>query len=550
MFLASFVIKSAVSFLMHGPFLFSDEACVILKASYLAEHLKLMPCNLISDAGAGDPFPLYSILISPIYYFLGKGFPAYYAVLILNSFLISSLVFPLYSIYEKFLNNWKYSISYSFLTIFLSEIVIFEKMLMTECLFIIINIWFLHFYINSFSTGKIKNKLISIFFAILGTMTRPFGFILILSLAVNEFIISKKKKKIILLIGLSILITLASLYALDPGIGGFIYNRLVSTLNWRNVSLLSESFISQLNSFTLASLTTPLLIFIMHIYEKDFVLLNRIRYFLLSFIALSFAISMQHLYGYLLDGIPLDLMTRYINVALIYIFIFFLIFTKRYKKIKIGYQNAIIIAAVILPLLFIKLTHIKFSQNLDLYAFLGLSNSVGDYTQSAVSSSFSGLNFFLIMTILVIVVNFLLLFLNKRKLILIIFSIFVFLNSAASIKWMDEYVKDDYPPTFELLKNSKYEILFIQKPGTSELSTSFWRQLSLTPHESYAINYYPAPVPKPRIPFPLTISKNLTINVPDVIVTYFDLDYLQIGPPFISLHLYAPKLTIRNEKKL
>lgn len=536
-FLVSFAIKVAVSFLMHGPFIFSDEACIVLKAVYFASHLRLEACNNISMAGAGDPFPLYSIIISPIYYFLERGMAAYYAILILNSLLVSSLVFPLYSIYGRFLKNNKIILTYTALTIFLSEIVIFEKMLMTECLFIVINVWFLYFYLNSFFERRWFNKLIAIFFAILAALTRPFGFITILAMVLNELILSKRKKIFfIFIVSLSAIIIF-----IHPILGSIAYNRLISILDWQNISLMFKAFINQLNSFTVASFAAPLFVFLIHIQEKGSPSLQKIRYFLLSFILLNFLISMQHIYGYYLQYLPMDLMTRYINVSLIFIFIFFLIFSTKYKSFKFNYKNILIMALPLLSLLFLKYENIKASQNLDMSPYFDSESTL---------THLSNTNFFFIIAIITSVAMLVLFFNHKRRLLIIIFSIYILAHSSMSVSWMIGYVNAERPPTFELLKNTDLDILFVQKTAESTMSNMFWSHATLTPYGVRGVVWVPDNDGKSKIQFPLRIEGRPLVNMPDIIVTDYDLDYLEIGPKYLVMKIYAPKLTARKFKNL
>ena len=71
-FLGVFAIKILFSFLMSGIFIYTDEFCVIQKAMYFIENFEIKHCIDVTGVNAANPFPLYSILISPIYLIINK----------------------------------------------------------------------------------------------------------------------------------------------------------------------------------------------------------------------------------------------------------------------------------------------------------------------------------------------------------------------------------------------------------------------------------------------------------------------------------------------
>jgi len=184
LFLIIFLIKSIISLYYQGIYFFSDEGCISKIGIHLANNFELKTCKEITNAPVGEPLPIYSILLSTVYLFF-RGIKSYHAILILNSFIIASLTFPLFSIIKKFIKNNKINFLIIFTTLFLPQIIIYEKTYMTETLFVVINIWFLYFYIKSFEKNKLRNKIFSLLLALLGTFTRPFGFIMILAMTTN-----------------------------------------------------------------------------------------------------------------------------------------------------------------------------------------------------------------------------------------------------------------------------------------------------------------------------------------------------------------------------
>lgn len=381
-FIGIAAIKVILSFFMNGPYIFSDEPCAIQRAVYFANNFKLESCANILELGSKSPHPLYSIFIAPIYLLTG-GTTAYYIVLALNSLLVSSLIYPLFSIFNKFLKNDKLAIFGSIIILFLPQIVVYEKMVMTESIFAVISIWFLHFYINSFDNNKKskRNKLLSVILGIMAALSRPFGFIFPIAIAINEFFLSQNRKMVALIyLPLAAILTAITLTILTP--------EAVTTFD-TNVALIDKellaSFVvvlqaikSQINSFTLATLLIPTIIFFTYIFKKDSKDLNNIKIFLLSIIILNFLISTNHIHSYFVQGLHPGMLTRYINISLIFIFIFAFIFIFKYKKFEFNKSNITIIAISVIALTIPEISHIKHTLNLDLSTFYDTTTSTKD----------------------------------------------------------------------------------------------------------------------------------------------------------------------------
>ena len=426
LFLTVLIIKVVASFFMNGPFIFADEACIIQTAKYFIHNFQFLKCHEITGIpDAGTPLQLYATIISPIFLFF-KGYSAYYAILVFNSLLFSSLVFPLFQIFKKFLKQENTVLLLTFVTLFLSQIFVYEKMLMTEGIFIVVNIWLLHFYLNS-------QKLAALIFAILASLIRPFGFMMVLAMLINEIIISKKNRKnILILTSLFIIITTLAIRIYNPEIPQAIYEKLITLNSREHWFLLFKAIKNQFNTYSLATFFIPLIIFINHIGEKDSKHLNQIRYFIVSLLAINFLISTQHIYGYFLEGNELQLNSRYTNISIIFIYIFSFIFLARYKflnKSKLHLYAGVTLLTLFL--LFDQATG-KPSQNIDLSVYYTVvqPNIQGDV------NFIKYINLYLLPLIGLLLI---LLLKNKRQLILKILIPLVLIHSAITFNWITKY---------------------------------------------------------------------------------------------------------------
>jgi len=420
LFLSIFSIKLVLSFLMNGTFIYIDEFCILQKGKYFIETFRLISCTDIIGTSASNPFPLYPILISPIYLFF-NGFNAYYAILILNSLIIASLVFPLYKIIKHFINkDW---LIYIFISIILFSASIFtlEKTVMTGTIFLVVGIWFIYFYLLSFIENKKRNKIISIILSILAIFTRPYGFIIPLSLIINELVLAKKKKRLILI--LSTLLFLS-------GIGFFVFSyiyfpehdlslKISNLMSPEGIKLFILAVKNQLINFILPLFFVVPIIFISFNFKKNLNDYKYIKYFLISFIILNFLISAQHMFGYYVGAAgsspsPLNFLTRYINLSLTYILLFSFIFIYKFGKFKLNSRNIIISTILLIPLLTLQFTSMKYALSLDIEIYKFLSTNIK--------------------TIILFLFLFSILLLNKKHLISLLIAILILINSLLSFQ--------------------------------------------------------------------------------------------------------------------
>ncbi|MBD3361133.1 hypothetical protein GF366_05030 [Candidatus Peregrinibacteria bacterium] len=475
--------KVIISLFMQGPFVFSDEACILLKAKHFAETLEIKKtCAELLQIPAGEPLPLYSIIISPLFLFL-KGTKAYHGILILNSLLISSLVFPLYSIFKKFLRNNKIIFLYILLILLLPQIVIYEKMLMTECLFIVINIWLLYFYLKSFERNKHSkiNKFAAILLSILATLTRPFGFIVPSALVINE-IIRNKNRKLLALVYIPLTVILISLILYKyPHFIDFINIKAKILQDPETLWGMLKAVKDQINSFTVTTFLAPLIIFFTYITKKDSKPLNDIKYYLIALISLNFIITaLLHSENYSINQLEIGLLTRYINISIILIFIFSLIFLQKYKKFRLKKLNSITLLLVFASLLFIQYKYVKHALNLDISIYYHTTAST-DSALEALSYNLVLVKQYLVIPLLTLYFVLLALFvLNKRKILTILLSITIFIHFIFSTLWIVNFSVFK-SPIFEYFRDKETNILFLGKADAiTSTSYNYWKILTLS----------------------------------------------------------------------
>ena len=364
-----FILQSIIVLLKNSPSIFPDEVCALKRAIYFAQHFSFETCENITLLPSGDPYPFYSAIISPVYWFT-YGLTAYKTILIFNALLISSLVFPLFKIFKRFIENNKTIFGGIFFILFLPQILVYGASTMTETVFIVINIWFLYFYLKSFDSSKPwLYKMISVLIAIFGAFSRPFGFIILLALIVNEIACNKnshKKKFILLLVSLTIALVSFAVLVGNAGIIEATYKKILglnSLDGWLNVG---KAIAEQINSFSIATFIVPVVLFFSRIGEDDSKDLASIRVFLISYIGLNFLISAQHIYGYFMVASDPGILTRYIQSSLVYIFMFSFIFFFRYKTLRLNGRTIVFTSMLLASLLlFFPTNGFKHSLNFD-----------------------------------------------------------------------------------------------------------------------------------------------------------------------------------------
>jgi hypothetical protein len=456
-FLTIFFLKSILSLFIGGMVIYPDESCFFLKAQNFAETFKITPCHELVEVQIGNPYPLYSILISIVFFFFENA-SAQKAIFIINAFLSSIIIFPIYKILFSQIKNKNKSLFYAGLLTLLPIITSYERLMMSETLFICLGIFSFYYYQKSLNTKKTKtrNKIISFFLSILATFTRPFGFILPLSLLINEIFLSKKKHLLIILtISISFIIALLT-EKFIPNARVEITEKILSLKNPGNFLIILKSLKNQINSLSIETLLIPSLFFFTYLFKKSRKLLiaqsdlfDKTKIFLISFISLNFIISAQHIYKYLLAGIELDLSSRYLNLSILFIFIFFFIIIQKIKELKL---SPIIFGIFTLPLFFLNFQFINHALNISLSPYY--KNLDGFILENHYFTYI-----FLPTTLILLALS---LFNKKHALKIGIISILLIQSTLISIWHIKYSIKELNSPEIQFFQNKKSDILFMK----------------------------------------------------------------------------------------
>jgi len=491
-------VKVISVFLIHGTTVFPDSACFVQRSILFAKSFKLTSCQKLTGFESGGEFPLYIFFLSP-FYLLFKGKMAYFAVLIAQAIFSASLIFPLFYIIKNFIKENKTALLISTVILFFSPIVSYEKMLMSEFLFIFVNIWFLFFYLRG-------NKLFFVLFAFLAAFIRPFGFIVILAMIINELILSKNKKKYFFLLFIGICSVFGLMYFWLPNIFSTLYAKLLFLLDFKNIAFLFRAISNQINSFTIALFFLPIPIFVSFFYVKDSKKWKNIRFFILTFIILNFLISTQHVLGYFIEGKELGLLTRYINMSIIYIVLFALIFMSRYKKLQNKKIVFIFIIICLLSFFFLEIVSER-AQNIEISGMFDYFSNLKNKSVFISSIKYPLFVLYLLFAFLIFKVR-LKILRNILIFALLFFSILNirFLSLASYNSSLVDYLID-YPAA---------KITYIISPH-NPLMPEYWNLLS---YSDYKIDY------KPNYDETQLIMSYDSIDS-DFIISFFEIDDLE-----------------------
>ncbi len=188
-FFALVAIKSVLTIPMQTPLVLADEAVY----DNIAQNI--LHGELFSDLLYCQTYPPgYSIFLSVVYLFSGDKTVIYHIMLIVNSVLTSSVIFPSYYLLKKYISQ-KQALLGSLLIAVLPAVTLYTFVLMSENLFIpltLFSIWFLHeaFEHNSIGWGFLAG--ISIFYLY---FTRETGLVFCIALfaALAFFIIGMER---------------------------------------------------------------------------------------------------------------------------------------------------------------------------------------------------------------------------------------------------------------------------------------------------------------------------------------------------------------------
>lgn len=483
--IAVFLVKGGISLFMQGPFIFSDEPCVIQKAIYMLEAGKLETCQNILQVDAGDPHPFYSVFVAAVYA-IAKGSWAYHGVLLLNALLVATLIFPLFGIFRRYIQREDLSLLFSVALVFLPQVVAFDSTVMTETLFVVVSVWFSYFYIRSFDAPATvwqerKFKGLALLFAIFAALTRPFGFIVLIALTMNELLVNQDRRSIALVyIPVTVVFTALTMFALLPEIVPQLGSQIAEFKTGTDFMLILSVLKNQLNSFVVTTFVAPILVILMYIRKNDIPLLVKTRMFFIVFIVLNFIIGVQHMLGG--DGPTTDLLTRYIAVSLLYIMMLTFIFLTKYRDQKPDVVTYAGTAVVLASLAFLSYQNIKQTLSLDIAVFY-------DATKSGIANSIAFRSEFLI-PLLVIFVAFVALFVMKKYAILRTALIVVLMTQTVMVVGQNLATSRAPAPVAEYFKDMTTSVLFMEaKPEkstyqTNSVSFDYWRMLVMSPSKA------------------------------------------------------------------
>lgn len=351
LFAITFLIKAIIIKFNYGPLILPDEGCIIETAKYFAQHFSIPDCSMLSKMPSGNAPQLTPIVFSIFYFFL-TPLMAYKGILLFHALLTSALIFPLYKIGKSFIKKDSHLIPISALLLFIPQIFGYQYSVMSETLFAVANIWTIYFYHEYSRSKKPKYKISAFIMAFLAIFMRPFGIMTITALAITEIILNRKNTK-----HLITALTICSLGILTfivsrPDIANSIISTLTSvSSSTSNIYFITNAFINQLNSLIGASLAIPFIIFVC-------LLLNRSKYPAIKntlmlagvIVVLNLFISAIPLYSYYTQNMAIGLSTRYINVAIIIVFVFGIFGLYEMKKIT-KTQFAIVAFLTVLSLI-------------------------------------------------------------------------------------------------------------------------------------------------------------------------------------------------------
>jgi len=241
-------IKILISFYFKSPWIFADETVYAETARNILHgefYSKLQHCQNYP--------PGYPFFISIVYLIFGNSTANYQWMLIINSFLTSSIIFPVYFLLKKF-SSEKFSILGSLFVAILPSVFLYNFVLMSENLFIPLFVYSLWFITETFETNSKKWGILAGFSIFLLFLTRSTGIAMVigffLTIAINAFIqlrakgpVRIVKENIFLIVSFCIPTIIWVLYRSKVG------TTLVSDYNVNSYSSIIFKAVSDIQSF-------------------------------------------------------------------------------------------------------------------------------------------------------------------------------------------------------------------------------------------------------------------------------------------------------------
>jgi hypothetical protein len=185
------IVKILLSFYFKSPSLFADETVYAETARNILRgefYSKLQYCQTYP--------PGYSLFLSIVYLLFDNSSANYQFMLIINTVLTSSIIFPAYFILKKYCSD-KFSLLGSILVSISPSVVLYNFVVMSENLFIPLFTFSLWFLIESFETNSKKWGILAGFSIFLLFFTRSTGIAMIIGffLALVYFVLIQLKLK-------------------------------------------------------------------------------------------------------------------------------------------------------------------------------------------------------------------------------------------------------------------------------------------------------------------------------------------------------------------
>ena len=274
-FLISVIIKSIGSMSFNSPWIFGDEVTYFLKAKVIFTTHNLFALPVLNNA-----FPGYPLLLSICFSLSHSPFLIYHSMLLLNIFLTSVSVFPVYFILRKYCPG-KIPIAGSIIVLTLPVLNVYSYSIMSENLFIPLFIFSCWFFIEYREQKSRFWGVLFLFSLILLLLTRPTGFVMAASALIvffydryEKFTFVKKGWTVVLGLIVFIMFFLMTRIAAGGNYFIFVYN----------ISDFSESILQAIGS------TGSLLrLGALFLYQIEYLILSGyFIFFLLSFVLLLF----------------------------------------------------------------------------------------------------------------------------------------------------------------------------------------------------------------------------------------------------------------------
>jgi len=297
---------------------------------------------------------------------------------------------------------------------------------------------------------------------------------------------------------------------------------------------------NQINTFSIATLMIPIILFFNYINIKKHKASKNIAIFLITFIFLNFIISADHIYGYLKAGDNTNLLSRYINISIIYINLFALIFFFKYKKFTLHITGAIFTTILLISSFFLNYQFSKHSLNLDLSLFYN-------------TNVFFGKNFIQDNNIIpyyfipICLILFMLLIKNKKRIFAGLLISLLLLQTSYLYIWHRNFPKNQLEdPMYHYIRDNdiKANILFIESYKYKIVNFTYWRIMTMTKSTGKTIYYNDTKSNMPTPNFNSKTAKKLTKEY-DYIISYIHLD-LPIAHSEKSSTIYL----INKDKKI